>query len=173
MHIDTERAILEVVNENGEQVIGKIGRILATSLFNYAFPFIRYDTGDLGVLVHSECPCGRKMPLLKEIVGRVTDFLKLNGKIIGSPVLTVLFGKFDIEQYQIVQETEDSIICRIVKGKTYGREDERFIRESFFKHVGPIKVMFKYVPTIKPEGESKYKFIINRTLGCRESGGEQ
>jgi len=168
MHIDTERAILEVVNEDGKQIVGKIGKILATSLYNYAFPFIRYDTGDLGTLEYSECSCGRNTPLLKEIAGRVTDFLKLNGRIIGSPVLTVLFGKFDIEQYQIIQETEDSIICRIVKGKTYGREDEKFIRESFFKRVGPIKIVFQYVPTIKPEGESKYKFIINKTSGdCR------
>jgi len=162
MHINTEKAILEIVDEDGKQVIGKMGHILATSLYNYSFPFVRYDTGDLGVLDTSECACGRKTPLLKSIVGRVTDFLKLNGRIIGSPVLTVLFGKFDIEQYQIIQETEDSIICRIVKGKTYGCEDEKYIRESFCKHVGPIEILFDYTTIIKPEGESKYKFIINK-----------
>jgi phenylacetate-CoA ligase len=141
MHIDTERAILEVVNTNGEQIINKEGRILATSLYNYALPFIRYDTGDLGVISDLECTCGRKMPLLKKIVGRTTDFLKLNNIIIGSPVLTVLMGKFDIEQYQIIQTDANSITCKIVKGDTYDeKRDEEFIKKSFYGHVGEINI---------------------------------
>jgi len=162
-HIDMERAILEVVAKDNRQIIGKPGKILATSLYNYACPFIRYDTGDIGTMVYSHCSCGRQMPLLKEIVGRTTDVLELNGKQIGSPVLTVLFGKFDIEQYQIIQETEDSIICRIVKGKTYRNEDEKFIQDSFRRHVGSIDIVFDYVPLIQSTGEAKHKFITNNT----------
>jgi len=161
MHIDMERAILEVVNNKGEQIINQKGKILATSLYNYALPFIRYDTGDLGIISNSECTCGRKLPLLKEIVGRVTDFLKLNNIIIGSPILTVLMGKFDIEQYQIIQEGPNSITCKIIKEKTYKKEDEEFIRKSFYKHVGKINIKFNYVDLIPTTKAEKYKFIIN------------
>ena len=165
MHVDTERAILEVVDENGEQVFGKPGRILATCLYNYALPFIRYDTGDLGVLAESQCPCGRKTPLLEEITGRLTDLLNLNGRIIGSPVLTVLFGGFDIEQYQIIQTGHNSIVCKIVRGKTYEKQDEEFIRESFLTHVGSIDIRFEYVDSIVPPGGNKHKFIISAIKG--------
>jgi len=161
LHIDMERAILEVVDNNGKQIINKEGKILATSLYNYDLPFIRYDTGDLGVISDSKCACGRKTFLLKEIVGRVTDFLKLNNIIIGSPVLTVLMGKFDIEQYQIIQENYDSITCKIIKGKTYKKEDEEFIRRSFYRHVGKINIKFDYVNSIPITKSGKYKFIIN------------
>jgi len=165
MHIDMERAILEVVGENGEPVIGKPGRIIATSLYNYALPFIRYDTGDIGVMIQSACSCGRKLPLLKEIVGRITDVLDVNGRKIGSPVLTVLFGKFDIQQYQIIQDSMESLTCRIVKGKAYRRIDEEFIRKSLISHLGTIHIEFEYVPVIEPHEGNKHKFIIDRRSG--------
>ncbi|MFC1998994.1 phenylacetate--CoA ligase family protein [Chloroflexota bacterium] len=161
MHIDMEKAILETVNDYGKQVIDHQGRILATSLYNYAMPFIRYDTGDLGAISLSECACGRKTPILKEVIGRITDFLKINNILIGSPILTVLMGKFDIEQYQIVQEDLDSITCRIAKGKTYKKEDEDFIRDSFSQHVGNVNIEFDYTKSIEPSKAGKHKFIIN------------
>jgi len=162
MHIDMERAILEVVDENGRQIFGKPGKILATSLYNYAFPFIRYDTGDIGVVIHSKCSCGRQLPLLKELVGRTTDVLDVKGRKIGSPVLTVLFGKCDIEQYQIIQDSDESLICRIVKGPTYSKDDEEFIRKSLISHLGPVDITFDYVPSIVADAGNKHKFIIDR-----------
>jgi phenylacetate-CoA ligase len=162
MHIDMERAILEVVDEEDKQVINQEGRVLATSLYNYAMPFIRYDTGDLSIISDSECACGRKMPLLKGISGRANDSLKLNGISIGGTIITVLMGKFDIEQYQIIQEDANSITCKIVKGKTYKDKDEKFITESFYSHVGKINIDFDYVDSIPTTKASKYKFIINK-----------
>lgn len=162
MHIDMDRAILEVVDENGEQVVGKPGRIIATSLYNYAFPFIRYETGDIGVITYSKCPCGRESPLLKELIGRQKDILVVNGNRIGAPVLNVLFGKFDIAQYQIVQETDNRLACRIVKGKTYAQKDEEFIRRSLMSYLGRVEVLFEYVPAIAPEEGNKHKFIVDQ-----------
>jgi len=165
MHIDTERAILEVVDEEGRQIVNQQGKILATSLYNYALPFIRYDTGDLGIISDSECTCGRKTPLLKEIVGRVTDFLKLNNIIIGSPVLTILMSKFDIEQYQIIQDSSTSIIIKIVQGRAYNKKiDEEYIGKSFYSHVGEINIKFDYVNSIPTIKADKYKFIINNLI---------
>jgi phenylacetate-CoA ligase len=162
LHIDMERAILEVVDEDGKQIFDKPGKILATNLFNYALSFIRYDTGDLGVVSSERCSCSRETLLLKEVIGRTTDSLILNGINIGSPVLTVLMGKFDIEQYQIVQDSEDSITIRIVKEQNFSKRDEDFIRKSFFAHVGEINIKFDYVDSIVPFEGQKHKFIINK-----------
>ncbi|MDD5625827.1 MAG: phenylacetate--CoA ligase family protein [Patescibacteria group bacterium] len=162
MHIDMERSILEVVDDRGEQIINQQGKILATSLYNYALPFIRYDTGDLGIISDKKCSCGRGTPLLKEISGRITDFLKINNIIIGSPVLTVLMGKFDINQYQIIQDHPTSITIKIVKGKTYNeKSDEEFIKKSFYSHVGEFDIIFEYANSIPIAEGKKYKFIIN------------
>lgn len=168
LHVDMIRSILEVVDENGNQLeVEKEGHILATDLHNYAMPFIRYDTGDLGVLSDEICGCGRHIPLLEKIIGRTTDYLKFsNGAIIGTPILTVLFGKFDIIQYQIVQRDLDTISVNIMKGKNYREDDEKEIRGIFYKHVGDITIMFNYVDKIETTKAGKWKFIVREVKEC-------
>jgi len=159
-HIDMERAILEVVDENGHQIFDKPGRIVATSLYNYAFPFIRYDTGDVGVQSQIKCPCKRESPILTIIEGRTNDILKLAGKKVRFPAS--LFAKLDVEQYQVIQETEESIKLKIVKGKTYGRYEEDVIKQWIKEQIGFVNISFEYVPSIVSEGGSKHKFIIDQ-----------
>jgi phenylacetate-CoA ligase len=166
MHIDFERSILQTVDHNGAVVTGKTGKIIATSLYNTAMPFIRYDTGDLGLIDDtSTCPCGNKRHLLKKIFGRTTDYLKLNNKFIGSPVLTVLMGKVDVENYQIMQKDINEVDIKYVKKNMLGLDDENLIRKSFSEHVGAIRINFIKVNPDGLSAENKHKFIINEV--CR------
>ena len=163
LHSDMIRSIMEVTDEDGNQLeTGKEGKILATSLHNYAMPFIRYDTGDLGILSNERCECGRETPLLEKIVGRTTDYLKFsNGAIIGTPILTLLFGRFDLVQYQIVQKDPNTILLNIIKGKNYRDSDETTIQNTFYTHVGEINIIFNYVDRIETTKAGKWKFIVN------------
>jgi phenylacetate-CoA ligase len=162
MHIDYERAIMQIVDDSGSVVIGVAGRIIATSLYDFAMPFIRYDTGDLGVIdVSTSCSCGSDRALLKQVYGRTTDYLKLNGKMIGSPVLTVLMGKVDLENYQIRQIDFNEIDVVYVNRSLLDSKDEDFIRRSFLAHVGLIKINFKKVHFSELLAENKHKFIVN------------
>lgn len=164
-HIDYERSILQTVDDNGKVVVNKVGSIIATSLYNFAMPFIRYDTGDLGLVDTCGCACGSKRALLKSVYGRVTDYLKLNNKVIGSPVLTVLMGKVDFEHYQIIQKTFNEIDIKYIKDSPLSDLDKSFIKTSFSEHVGNIKMNFKKVKLGEFLMENKHKFIINEV--CR------
>ncbi|XXM72951.1 phenylacetate--CoA ligase family protein [Lysinibacillus sphaericus] len=164
LHIDYERSILEVTSFDGEsQLLDKQGKLIATSLHNYVMPFIRYDTGDLGSISSHPCECGCSRPLLREISGRVTDYLKINGTYIGSPVLTVLMGRVDTENYQIIQTGENSIEINIIKGSNYTAADEDFISNSFREHVQNINIRFNYFENLSGfmQSNNKFKFIIN------------
>jgi phenylacetate-CoA ligase len=165
LHIDPERSVLEVVNEHGKAVVEGAGRVLGTSLHNYAMPFLRYDTGDLGRLEARECPCGIARPRLSDLVGRQTDYLKLNGFIIGSPQLTVLMGKYDVEFYQIVQLGPSSIRLSLVPGPTFTERDREVIRHSFVAHVGTIAIEFEVLSAAPIGLGTKHKFIVNEV--CR------
>lgn len=165
MHLDLERAFMETVDDDGKQVTNRLGRILATDLYNYAMPFIRYDTGDLGVISDGKCPCGCERPLLKGVYGRTTDYLKLNGKLIGSPILTLLMSKVDVEHYQIVQRSPNELDLKIVRGKNFSEKDEKYIINSLEKHVGVLKVNFVDVRLPAKNQLHKHKFIINEV--CR------
>ena len=163
-HIDMLRSIMEITDENGNQIgEGQEGKMLATSLHNYAMPFIRYDTGDMGIVSYEKCKCGRTLPLLKKLVGRDTDYLKFgNGAIMpGSAFVDfVSKRKYDIIQYQIIQKKPDEILIYIIRGKNYSDVDEKDIREIFYKRAGKINIEFKYVDKIETAKNGKWKFII-------------
>lgn len=157
--IDTERSVMECVDENGKAVFGQPGRIIATSLHNYHMPFLRYDTGDLGIISDEFIKNGGNRYLLKDLLGRATDYLELNSKKIGSPVLTVLMGKINAKQYQFIQKNKNTLEIRIDKDKLYSLKDEAFIRESLEGHVGKCDIKFIYGNKFI-KSENKHKFII-------------
>jgi phenylacetate-CoA ligase len=160
MHVDHERAILEVVDETGSRVFGRPGRIVATSLFNFAMPFIRYETGDIGTMAVNSCSCGNPKPLLRHILGRTTEVLEINGRLVGSPVLTVLMGRHDIEIYQIRQIGAQRIELSLVPGRSFTSDNEAQIRSSLISHLGPVEIEFKTVrPGDLPMG-GKHRFIF-------------
>lgn len=69
--INSETLFVEIVDENDIPLpYGKEGRIVITSLYNQAHPFIRYDIGDVGILSkHSTI----QKPILEKLIGRTND----------------------------------------------------------------------------------------------------
>lgn len=90
---------------------GEIGRIVITDLFNYAFPMIRDDTGDLGVM---EYPAD-DFPKLKEIHGRVRDCVySTDGRIISPAKISVsMWGEDRIKQWQFIQNTANGYVLKL------------------------------------------------------------
>ncbi|MBB1115963.1 phenylacetate--CoA ligase family protein [Stenotrophomonas sp. W1S232] len=164
-HIDLERGYLEVVDENNKRVWDKPGRILATSLLNRVTPFVRYDTGDIGLMTRESCACGNPYPLLKNLSGRRTDTLKINGKLIGSPVLTVLMSGTGVLRYQFIQENQDELCVRISKGNNYSKKIEDYIKDSLFLHVGEFNLIFDYSENFEGDtAAGKWRVVVNRSM---------
>ena len=74
------------------------------------FPFIRYRTGDVGVLDDEDCDCGRGLPMLKEIQGRTTDFVvAADGTVMhGLALIYIVRDLPGVKQFKIVQESLDA-----------------------------------------------------------------
>ena len=165
LHIDMIRSIMEIVDENGNQLgADKEGEILATSLHNYAMPFIRYDSGDLGIVSDKKCVCGRELPLLKKIVGRTTDILEFPDNMVVSGAAVVDMFKYfsdKIREYQVVQKKQNVILIRIVKDTTYSKNDSELIIKAFQGHVGTnIAINIEFVDCIETTKAGKWKFIV-------------
>jgi len=164
LHIDTERSVMEVVDENGHQLEDGEGRILATSLYNYAMPFIRYDTGDIGRIIPDTCGCGRGYRLLKEIMGRSVDILVTpEGKNVHGWFFLYIFWEYckGIKEYQVVQEKIDKIVIKIVPEENFDEKQIDKIKEEVRNKSEGWNVEFKFVDKIERTGAGKYKFIIN------------
>lgn len=68
---NAETLYIEILDENDKTLpYGEEGRVVITSLFNKAHPFIRYDIGDIGVLDPKSTP---QKPILKQLIGRTND----------------------------------------------------------------------------------------------------
>ena len=100
--VNSETLFVEILDENNQPVPnGTEGRIVITSLYNKAHPFIRYDIGDSGILDEKST---YKKPILKQLMGRTNDFALLpSGK--KSPGLTFYYiTKSIIEDNGLVKE---------------------------------------------------------------------
>ncbi|HLN89321.1 MAG TPA: phenylacetate--CoA ligase family protein [Candidatus Binatia bacterium] len=137
-HIDADSIIMEFLDANGDEVsAGESGKIVCTSLFNYAMPFIRYTVGDSGVFSDEECTCGRTLPLLSRIEGRSDDLLLLPGGRAMSPrAITIAMGSFHlnryIEQFKIVQRRRDKIEIQLKVEDLHA--DKRLIEKDLLTH---------------------------------------
>ena len=86
--VNSETLFVEILDEENKVLPnGKEGRIVITSLYNKAHPFIRYDIGDVGILDEESTT---KKPILKKLIGRTNDIAVLpSGK--KSPGLTFYY----------------------------------------------------------------------------------
>jgi phenylacetate-CoA ligase len=167
LHIDTERSIMEVVDHEGHQMHCGEGRILATSLHNYAMPFIRYETGDEGHIIDDVCSCGRGHQLLKKITGRSTDiFFTPEGNKVHGWFFLYIFWDYGhgMKEYQVIQETLNTIIIKIVPDKNFDKKQLDFIRELIKKRSSGWNIEFQCVDKIERSSAGKYKFIINKLV---------
>lgn len=166
MHITSENIIVEAIDHKGNPLPpGKRGEIVITHLESHDFPFVRYKTGDIGILSEDACSCGRGLPLLKDIEGRSTDFiLTPEGKILhGLALIYILREIPGIQEFKIVQEKPDSFKVYIVKDDTFLHGYESLIYKGFQKTLGFGAVIdFEYVSEIEAEKSGKFRYVESK-----------
>ncbi len=140
--------------------------VVVTDLANRAMPMIRYQVGDMAVASRAACSCGRGLPLLEKIEGRIADYvLTPGGKLISGISLTENFAVMvpGVAQLQIVQEEIDRFVFRIVRGGDFGPKSLAAIRALAAERFGPeVRCECEYVDRIPQEPSGKYRFCISR-----------
>lgn len=76
LHISADNLIVECLRHGQPAGPGEPGQLLITDLHNYGFPLLRYQIGDVGALRADACSCGRGLPLLEAVHGRIPDTLQ-------------------------------------------------------------------------------------------------
>ncbi len=122
-HINAENIILETVGPDGAVCgPGVEGQVVLTDLNRYAMPFIRYNIQDVAVKSDRICSCGRGLPMLEKVSGRLSDIgITPSGKPIYVHFFTLMFSKItpEVVSFQIVQERPDVMVVAIVPGKGF------------------------------------------------------
>jgi len=161
-HINQESAYLTIENLNN---LG-VGNIISTPLFNYAFPLIKYNTGDVGKIENKLCNCGRGLERISELGGRIRDFVILeDGRYIHGAFfnhLNVFYDANWIKQYQIVQEQIEEITIKFTCISDPIQEDLGKIKESLHKGLLPsLNINFDFSGVEYSKG-GKFRLIISK-----------
>ena len=160
--VNAETLFVEILDEKGTVLpYGKKGRIVITSLFNKAHPFIRYDIGDIGVLDEKSTV---HKPILKQLIGRTNDVAILpSGK--KAPGLTfyyitksIIEDDGNVKEFTIKQTTIDTFIIKYVSDIVLSQVQIKKIEEAITLYLEPnLKFSFIQKDTLKRNKRGKLK----------------
>ncbi len=177
-HVQAEAVVVEIVDEQGHPCApGATGRVLVTTLHNFAMPLIRYDLGDYAE-AGSDCSCGRGLPVLRRIMGRRRNLVTFPDGRRHWPSLPSArwTAVAPVRQYQLVQQTLHDIEARLVVKRALTATEEKRLIAVFQELLGyPFRFRLTYLDAIARGPGFKYEdFVSNigRTATAGRAGDE-
>lgn len=164
-HVNADNVLVEFLQDDRPVPCGIVGEVVATNLNNYAMPLLRYRLGDLGHAVEEQCPCGRGLPLMSVLSGRIYEVLTLpnGGKVHAALLNHIMYGLPGVRQYQIVQETLARLVCRIIRGPEFSIDTPARIQSEISRYLGAeVHVDFEFPERIMPSPSGKHQFIYSK-----------
>ncbi len=168
-YIYTPSVFIEILDSKNNPVKdGEMGRIVLTKLDGFAMPLIRYDSGDLGVMLpREEYPKSRRynFPLLKSVIGRNTDIIETSsGNKLTVHTFTGIFEFFpEIVQFQIVAIKINSLLVRYIPSDSFYPEILLKIENKVNKLIEEnLEFRWEQVNNIEASKSGKPQILINK-----------
>jgi len=165
MHLTAEDIIVEIVDRDGHVLApGQVGEIVVTHLATSDFPFIRYQTGDMGALSARLCGCGRGLPILEEIQGRTTDFVvAADGTVMhGLALIYPIRDLPGVAAFKVIQHSLNHTEVQIVANGDYSPAVANSIQSGIQARLGKnVTVDVQKVEAIEPERSGKFRYIVS------------
>jgi len=162
LHLWPEIGITEIFKQDQPLPPGKTGDMVCSGLLNVDMPLIRYRVGDSGSLPAHEpsCSCGRTLPWLESIEGRIDDLIyTTDGRRIGR--LDPAFkADLPVSEAQIIQESLDRIRVRFVPTPDYTHIAGNSIVERLQDRMGLIHVILEPVNEVPRESNGKFRAVV-------------
>jgi len=162
LHTWPELGWLEAVAGSQPLPPNSPGDLVSTSLLNADMPLIRYRIGDRVALADAteRCSCGRGLPLLSAVEGRIDDLLyTVDGRSIGR-LDPVFKAELPVREAQLIQERLDRVRVRYVPASGFDAQAERSIRERLQARMGELEVSFEPVEEIPRGANGKFRAVI-------------
>jgi len=137
MHL-ASRAIVEIADpETGRPLgPGEVGEVVVT-LFNRAYPLLRFGTGDLSAVDHSACACGRRSPKLRGWLGRCDQLVKVKGMFLHPAAIQAALRAFpEVTSFRALVTRSENRDVLTLRAETTAQDDglkarlEERLRES-------------------------------------------
>jgi phenylacetate-CoA ligase len=149
--------------EFGHVEIQADGELICTGLLNPDMILIRYRVGDRGKppADTTPCPCGRSLPAMGPIEGRMNDtLLSPDGR--QAVRMGAVFFDLPVRQSQIVQEQLALVRVRVAPDDGFGVKHERIITERVRERLGDVRVVVERVNEMPRTSGGKLRSIISQ-----------
>lgn len=128
LHLNVESVFVELYRGDRPALPGTPGDVLVSDLNNRAMPLLRYRNEDIATAKVEVCPCGRGLPLLASVEGRVLDMIVgTNGRIVAGEAFVHLLKDYPIDRFQVHQRADRSTTLLLVPGQTFRAEQAQEI----------------------------------------------
>jgi phenylacetate-CoA ligase len=159
-----ETRYLEIVGNNKVVQPGELGEVVITSLHQYGMPFIRYKIGDMAISEPEPCSCGRGLPALHEVVGRLSDFLVTSeGHFVHGGYFPHTFRLWpEIARYQVYQPDRNHLDIRLVCNRPCDSAWLARLQHELHECFGEdMNISLDIVDAIPLTPAGKHRFIIS------------
>ncbi len=162
--ISPDVGVMEILDNEGNPVKpGEAGEVYSTGLLNFDQPLIRYRIGDMVKLAENQTTlCGRNMPIVDEIIGRVEDtvvgkdgreMVRFHGIFVNLP---------NVIEGQIVQNTLDDFELNIVTHKGLTENEINTLNKRMISQLGEISIKIIELNSIPRGANGKFKAVISK-----------
>lgn len=162
LHVSPDVGVVEVLRADGSPTDpGEVGEVVVTGLLRTYQPLVRFRIGDLACWSDEPCACGRSMPVLLDVVGRIEDvvtgpdgrkLVRFHGIFIDLP---------NVFEGQVVQQTSRRFEVRVLAGPAFGEDDRRVIAERMHQRLGSgADIVVTSVDDLERTASGKVKSVI-------------
>ena len=163
LHAWPDCGVVEVLDDEGRPVPeGEVGRLVLTGLVNDTTAFVRYANGDRGRRPRwgECCPCGRSLPVLPAVEGRVQDLLVTPGGGRQFWVNPAFYG-LPVREAQVVQDAVDRVRARVVPAPGFGADEEATIVARLEDRLPGVTVRVERVEAIERGPNGKFAPVVS------------
>jgi phenylacetate-CoA ligase len=163
LHVSPDACYVEILRPDGRPTDpGEVGEVVATGLIRSLQPLVRYRLGDLAAWSAVPCACGRHMPVLEEVIGRLEDvvvgpdgrrLVRFHGVFVDLP---------SVREGQVIQHAVDRLTIRVVPEPNFTSADEDAIRRRVKQRLGSsVEVAVELVPHIERDQRGKFRAVVS------------
>jgi phenylacetate-CoA ligase len=164
LHVSPEYGVVEVGDD------GRSGELVATGLINRGMPLVRYRTGDLGTVADEGCRCGRSLPVLASLQGRIDDVVRTpEGSVVGPAPMSLAFQRASrLRRAQVHQADPSAIRVLLEVAPGFSADDQAFLDGELRKRLGTsLGITYERVDAIPRTSGGKERLIVS-TVGRQD-----
>lgn len=160
--LNSETLFVEILDDDDTILPhGETGRVVITSLYNKAHPFIRYDIGDIGIISKEST---FKRPILEKLIGRTNDIAILpSGKKAAGLTFyyitkSIIEDDGNVKEFVIEQVRVDHFNIKYVSEEVLSLEKVEIIKAEIERYLEPnLTITFKQMKQLERTPSGKLK----------------